>query len=232
MPGFVMRRPRLVLADEHTLVLEGLEYILRSDFDIVGVARDGRALVDLASRQQPDVVVTEATLPLLNGIEAVKRIRKRRPGIHAVFVTRHADREHLNEALRAGASGYLVKDCSGSEVIAALREVLRGRSYITPLMTADLFSSFRESLRANPRRDLTERQREVLQLVVEGHSLKDIAAILQISRKTVEFHKYGLMQMLGVRTNLQLLQYAIDAGLTQPAGPSRGKMRTPRLSNK
>jgi DNA-binding NarL/FixJ family response regulator len=223
-----MRRPRLVLADEHKLVLEGLQRILETEFEITGVARDGRTLVDIATKLQPDVVLTETTLPLLNGIEAVIRIRKKLPRIQAIFLTRHSDRQRLSHALRAGASGYLVKDCSGNEVRTAIREVFSGRSYITPLMTADLFSSFRESVRGSRQAELTERQREILQLVVEGHSLKDIAALLHISRKTVEFHKYGLMQALGVRTNIQLLQYAMEAGLAEAPKESDQKTRASR----
>jgi DNA-binding NarL/FixJ family response regulator len=208
-----MRRPRVVVADEHALMLEGLQHILQSEFDIVGSARDGRALIDLVIKLRPDLVLTETTLPLLSGIQAVTRIKKKLPRIHAVFVTRHSDRQRLAEAVRAEASGYLLKTCSGLELIAALREVLSGHSYITPQITSDLFSTFRESVPNPSTFKMTQRQREILQLIVEGHQFKDIAALLNISRKTVEYHKYTLMHGLGIRTNTQLIQYAIDNGL-------------------
>ena len=213
-----MRQPRAVLADEHALVLEGFQLIVGSEVEVVGTARDGRTLVDVVYQLKPDLVLTEATLPLLSGIEAVARIRKRLPRTHAVFVTRQSDRQHLTAALRAGASGYLLKQCSGSERLAAVREIIAGRSYITPLITADLFSTFRESIAPAASADLTQRQREILQLIVEGHTIKEIAVVLNISRKTVEYHKYNLMQTLGIRTNTELLQYAITQGFEARTG--------------
>ena len=201
-----------MLADEHGLVLEGLQLIVESELEVVGTARDGRTLVDLVNKFRPDLVLTEVTLPLLSGIEAAVRIKKKLPRTHVIFVTRHSDRPHLTAALRAGASGYLIKDCSGSEVVAALRAIMNGSSYITPLVTADLFSTFRENIREGGKSELTPRQREILQLLAEGHSIKQIAGMLNISRKTVEYHKYNLMQASGAETTVQLLQYAIRHG--------------------
>ena len=134
-----MEPPRIILADEHVLMLEGLQRILQAEFNVVGAVRDGRTLVELACKEKPDLVLTETLLPLLNGIEAVIRIKRALPSVHVLFVTRHVDRQHLSAALQSGASGYLTKDCSGLEVIAAIREILAGRRYVTPLMTADLF---------------------------------------------------------------------------------------------
>ena len=216
-----MRRPQSVLADEHILFLEGLESIVAPEIDVAGVARDGRALVELATRLRPDLILTEIALPLLSGTEAVVRIRKKLPRARAIFITKHLEKTHLTAALAAGASGYLTKNCTGAEVRAALKEIMSGRSYITPLITADLFATFRENVRQSSVR-LTERQREVLQLVVEGHSIKEIAEILKVSRKTVDYHKYNLMQSVGARNTAQLLQYAIKEGFgTQPAGGLR-----------
>jgi DNA-binding NarL/FixJ family response regulator len=193
-------------------MLEGLQHILQSEFEIVSTACDGRTLVNLALKLRPDLVLTETTLPLLNGIQAVTRIKKKLPRVHAVFLTRHLDRQRLGEAVIAQASGYLLKTCSGAEVIAAIKEVLSGRSYVTPKITSDLFSTFRQNVRDPEAFRLTDRQREILQLIVEGRSFKDIATLLNISRKTVEYHKYTLMHGLGLRTNTQLIQYAIDHG--------------------
>ena len=203
---------RSVLADEHGLVLEGLQLIVQSELDVVGTARDGRTLVDLVYKLRPDLVLTELTLPLLSGAEAAVRIKKKLPRTHVVFLTRHLDRHHLTAGLRAGASGYLVKDCTAAEVVLALREIVSGRSYITPLVTADLFSTFRENVREGGTSKLTSRQREILQLLAEGHAIKQIAVMLNISPKTVEYHKYNLMGTIGVKTNAQLFQYAIRHG--------------------
>jgi DNA-binding NarL/FixJ family response regulator len=214
-----MERSRLVLANEHVLFLEGLQRILESDFDIVGVAVDGRDLVELVLKLRPDLVVTETALPLLSGTEAVIRFKKVLPNIPVLFLTRHSDRQHLSSALQAGGSGYVVKHSSGAEVIVAIREILMGRSYISPLITSDLLSTFRDAFRQSGKIDLTERQREILQLITENHSIKDIASILHISRKTVEYHKYALMRALGFRTNTQLIQYAIDEGICERRKP-------------
>jgi DNA-binding NarL/FixJ family response regulator len=193
--------------------MDALQCLFAPEFEVVGTAGDGRTLVEIACRLRPDLVLSEVTLPLLNGVEAAIRLKKRLPQTHVLFVTKHSDREHLHEALRAGASGYLLKNCTGEEIIAAIHEILSGRCYITPGMTRDLFSAVRQGV-PNPQSPaLTVRQREILQLVAEGHSLKDISAMLNISRKTVEYHKYGLMRSLNVRTTAELIQYALTVGL-------------------
>jgi DNA-binding NarL/FixJ family response regulator len=224
-----MRRPRAVLADQYGLVLEGLQHIIEPEVEVVGTARDGRHLIAVVTKLQPDVIITEASLPLLSGVEAVIRIKKQLPRIHVIFLTRHADRKHLMDALYAGASGYLIKDCPGSEVLSAIREILKGRSYITPLVTADVISTLRETARDTASPGLTDRQREIMQLVVEGHSIKEIAAILNVSAKTVEYHKYGMMRRLGLRTNTQLVQYAIEHGFSErsPDGGTSGHSQRP-----
>jgi DNA-binding NarL/FixJ family response regulator len=209
-----MSRPRVLLADDHTLILAGLRSLLESDYDLVGTVEDGRALLDTAVQLKPDVIVVDISMPLLNGIEAARQLRKTVPQAKIIFLTMHADVAYVKEAFEAGASGYLVKRSAAAELVTAIHEVLKGHTYVTPLVTRDMLDSFLdptdqlEKLRSR----LTGRQREVLQLVAEGHSNKEIAAILNVSTKTVEFHKHNLMQSLGIRTTAELTQYAIRHG--------------------
>jgi DNA-binding NarL/FixJ family response regulator len=210
-----MKKPRLLLADDHTLVLEGLKKILESDFELVGAAENGRDLLRLAEELKPDVVLLDISMPLLNGIDACKQLLKASPQAKVIFVTMHADSDYVAEAFRAGASGYLLKRSAASELVNAIHEVIKGRYYVTPLVTREalgpLFGGGADTRKLSS--TLTSRQREVLQLVAEGRSVKEIATILQVSAKTVEFHKSALMERLGIHTTAELTRYAIEHGL-------------------
>lgn len=209
-----MNRPRVLLADDHTMVLAGLRSLMESDFDLVGTVEDGRALLEAAARLKPDIIMLDISMPLLNGIEAARQLRKIVPQSKIIFLTMHADVGYVKEAFRVGASGYLIKRSAASELATAIHEVMKGRTYVTPLVTKDMMVSFLDPTAQPdklPKR-LTSRQREVLQLVAEGHSNKEIAAILEVSTKTVEFHKYNLMQALCIHTTAELTQYAMRHG--------------------
>jgi len=210
-----MKRARLLLADDHTLVVEGFRRLLEPEFELAGAVEDGRALVAAAQKLKPDVVLLDISMPLLNGIDAARQLKKIMPELKLIFLTMHADPAYVTEAFRVGASGYLLKRSAASELVNAIREVLRGRCYVTPLVTKDMLGSV---LGPSPERgtfstDLTPRQREVLQLVAEGHSTKETATVLNISVKTVEFHKSRLTQRLGIRTTAELTKFAIQHGI-------------------
>ena len=211
------RRPRVLLADDHTLVLEGLRRLLEDRCELVGMVEDGRALVEIAPRLAPDLILLDISMPVLNGLDAARRLRKLVPESRIIFLTMHADPTYASEAFDAGAAGYLLKRSAASELDDAIAAVLAGRRYLTPLVTGDaLRSSVPRSVTVPPTLGrLTPRQREVLQLVAEGHSGKEIAARLGISAKTVEFHKASLMDRLGVRTASELTKYAVAHGVTQ-----------------
>ena len=205
-----MSRTRVLLADDHAVVAEGLEALLASSFELVGVVHDGRSLVEAANRLRPDVIVTDISMPLLNGIEAIRQIRERRSGARIVVLTMHRETELAVEAFRAGAAGFVLKVSPGEELIAAIREVAQGGAYVTPLLTKDLISLLVE-VREQSSPPLTSRQREVLQLIAEGRTMKEVAAILSISPRTAESHKYEIMRILKVDTTAGLVQYAIKA---------------------
>lgn len=210
-----MKRPRVLLGDDHAIILDGLRRILEPTFEVVGAAPDGRALVAAAQELRPDVIVADISMPLLNGIEAARQLRKLESRAKIVFLTMHPDVAYAAEAFRAGASGYVLKNSAASELVTAIEESLKGRTYLTPLVAKDLIASLLESP-AHPEKPLpplTPRQREILQLVAEGRSAKDIAGILNISPRTVEFHKYRIMEVLGLRTTAELTQYAIKHGI-------------------
>ena len=199
-----------MLADDHALVLGGLRSMLEAKFDIAGVAEDGRTLLRAAEQLKPDVILLDISMPQLNGIEVARRLSKSLPKSKLIFVTMHADATFVTEALRAGASGYVVKKSAPKELMTAIEEVLQGRTYVTPLVTKGFLESVlpRHVLLEQTGR-LTPRQREVLQLVAEGQSVKEIADGLFIAPKTVEFHKARIMQALGLHSTAQLVKYAI-----------------------
>lgn len=199
----------VVLADDHKMVAEAIARVLEQEFELAGVAENGQELIDLVARTKPNVAVVDITMPILNGIEACKRIRKEEPDTRVLFLSMHSDLSYIGEAIRAGASGYVLKRCAVTELPQAIRTVSRGEVYVTPLVSADKVAEM--TGRTEP---LTARQREVLQLVADGKSAKEIAAALNISVKTAEFHKAGIMQKLGLRTTAQLTKYAISHGLT------------------
>ena len=210
-----MKRPRILLGDDHAIVLDGLRRILEPHCDIVGSAEDGRALVAAAEKLRPELVVADISMPLLNGIEAARQIRKAHPQTKVIFLTMHPDATYATEAFRAGASGYVLKNSAASELVTAIQEALKGRTYLTPRVAKDAIASWVQApgQPETPSASLTSRQREILQLVAEGKSAKEIAAILTISPRTVEFHKYRIMEVLGLRTTAELTQYALKHGI-------------------
>lgn len=217
-----MKRPRVVLADDHTIMLDGLKRLLESEFDLAGVAEDGRTLIAVAENVKPDVIVLDISMPLLNGIEAARQLRKTLPQVHLVFLTMHADPTLMAEAFRAGAAAYVLKRSAASELVNAIRDVLNGRTYITPLITRDTVQALLTRLQdtPSPAARLSARQREILQLVVEGNSNKEIAAILHLSVKTVEFHRSAMIRRLGLRSSAELVRYAVQEGVV-PIDPAR-----------
>lgn len=202
-------RARILLADDHSLVAAGLCKLLETDFDLVGAVGDGRALVAAARKENPDVILLDISMPLLNGVEAARQLRVALPAAKLIFVTVHSDSPYVVEAFRAGASGYLLKRSAAAELVTAIREVMLGNLYVTPLIGK---STLEGILRVAERRGplLSARQREVLQLVAEGHSAKEIAEILRISQKTVEFHKSWIMKKLDLHSTAELTRYALE----------------------
>lgn len=210
-----MTRPRVLLADDHTLVLEGFKKLLEPEFDLVGTVEDGRALLEAAATLKPDVVLLDVSMPLLNGIDAARVLKQAQPRIKVMFVTMHADPAYVAKAFQAGAEGYLLKRSAGTELIHAVKAVLAGRCYITPLVTNEVAQALTRAA-AHPSasdRELTPRQREVLQLVAEGRTMKEIAAVLKLSVKTVEHHKAQLMDLLDLHSTAELTRYAIARGI-------------------
>jgi DNA-binding NarL/FixJ family response regulator len=212
-----MQRPKVLLADDHPLVLEGVARILEEHFEIVGKVVDGRALIDAAKQLNPDVVVLDISMPLLNGFEAARQLKKLVPGSKLIFLTMHADATYANEAFESGASGYVLKRSAASELTKAIRTVTSGQTYLTPLLRPeDVPPLGNGSEKHVPRlKQLTPRQREILQLVGEGKSTKDIATLLSISVKTVEFHKSNIMDTLCIHNTAQLTRYAVAHGLAK-----------------
>ena len=212
-----MSKTRLLLADDHTLVAQGLEALLKDVFELVGIVHDGRSLLDAAERLRPDVIVTDLSMPLLNGLDAIQQIRARRPNTKVIILTMHSETQLAVDAFRAGASGYMLKVSPAEEIITAIQQVAQGRAYVTTLLSKDLITLLLEagghSRAGDPQ--LTARQREVLQLIAEGRTMKEVASILNISPRTAESHKYEIMQVLGVQTTAELIQYAIRLKLLE-----------------
>ena len=204
-----MKGPRVLLADDHALLLGAYETLLAGECQIVGQVNDGRALVAAALALAPDLIILDISMPLLNGLEAGRQIKQALPQVKLVFVTMNEDPDLAAEAFRAGASAYLVKRCAASELVAAVQEVLQGRSYVTPLITEGLVESLLEVEGGTAGSELTPRQREILQLLAEGRSMKEVAAVLDVTPRTVAFHKYRMMSQLKVKTTAELIQYAV-----------------------
>lgn len=209
------KKPRILLADDHKIVLDGLRGVLEDDFELAGMVTNGRDLVEEALRIQPDVVVADISMPLLNGIDAVRKLRDSGSTAKVVFLTMHPDQTYATRALQAGGSGYVLKHSASDELVTAIREVLRGRTYISPALQSPALTELLEETgrRVRETLELTPRQREVLQLLAEGKSAKEIGGILEISARTVEAHKYKMMDDLGVKSSAQLVQYAIKHGI-------------------
>jgi len=211
-----MKRKRVLLADDHKIIVNGLRSLLESEFELVGTAVDGRALVSAAEQFHPDVIVADISMPLLNGIEAARQIKKLNKQIKVVFLTMHSDVTYAIRAFEAGASGYVLKHSAASELLTAIHEAIKGRTYVTPMIAGELVQAYKEGKyqQVEAAQQLTQRQREILQLLVEGNSAKEIANLLNISARTVEFHKYNLMSKLKLKSLSGLVQYAITHGFT------------------
>jgi len=210
-----MKRLRVLLADDHVIVAEGLKGLLEPEFELIGIVQDGRAMLDAADRLQPDVIVADISMPLLNGIDAVRQIRRTGNDIRVVFLTMHPDVAYAVSAFEAGALGYVLKHSAPSELITAIRSALKGKTYVTPLIAGELMQFYKggEYKKRKEHAQLTERQREVLQLLAEGRSARETASVLKISPRTVEYHKYRLMEDLGIKTVADLIKYAINNGI-------------------
>ena len=210
-----MNTPSILLADDHTLFVEALHNVLEPEFTLVGEVGDGRALLEAAPRLLPDVILLDLSMPLLNGIDAAYQLRRLVPDSKLLFLSMHGDATYVTEAFRAGAAGYVLKRSTATELLQAIRAVLRGQLYISPMLAKDMLDPLLHSKRSltAPQKQLTIRQREVLQLVAEGRSLKEIATILCVSVKTVEFHKTRIVKQLGLSTTADLTKYAVTHGL-------------------
>jgi DNA-binding NarL/FixJ family response regulator len=206
-----MMRPRILLADDHTLLLDAFRALLAGEFEVVGTVTDGRMLLEECARLIPDVVVLDIAMPLLNGLDAGRQLRAQRRSLKLIYLTMNPSPDLAAEALRLGASGYVLKSSAAHELTQAIREALKGRSYITPLVTREVVGSLMQQRPA--RQDLTTRQREVLQLLAEGRSMKEVGAILNLTARTVAFHKYRMMEQLRLKTTAELVQFAVRQGV-------------------
>ncbi len=205
-------RPRIILADDHTLVAEACKKLLEPEFEVVRIVPDGRALLEAAAQLQPDVIVSDIAMPQLNGLDAGEQVRRLLPSVRLVILTMNASRELAAEAFGRGASGYLLKTSAAAELITAVRQALRGQRYLSPLISKLDVRRFLHEQQVGPRPggpQLTPRQREVLQLLAEGRSMKEVGSVLNLATRTVAFHKYRIMSLLGLKSNAELVQYAI-----------------------
>ena len=207
-----MKKPRILLADDHRIVVDGLKGLLSEEFELLGAASNGRELMEMCTALKPDVVVADISMPLLNGIDAVRQLWDQGVAAKFIFLTMHRDQTYATQALGAGASGYVLKHAASDELITAIRAALRGETYISEALRNEARQEAMTGGTKAPA-DLTGRQREVLQLFAEGKSAKEVAAVLGISPRTAETHKYKLMDELGVKTGAELVQYAIRHGL-------------------
>jgi DNA-binding NarL/FixJ family response regulator len=209
-----MDRPRVLLADDHRMLREAFTQLLESSCEIVGAVGDGRALLTAAEELKPDIVVVDIGMPLLNGLDATRQLKRAMPDLKIIILTINEDPDLAAEAFRAGATSYLLKNSAASELLLAVEEAMRGQSYVTPLVAKGLVDSLAHPATSANKKDVTSaRQREVLQLLAEGHTMKQIARILKIKPRTVAFHKYGMMKQLGVKTTAELVQVAVRLGV-------------------
>jgi DNA-binding NarL/FixJ family response regulator len=210
-----MKAPRILLADDHRMVAEGLKSLLTAEFELIGTVEDGRALVEAAKKLRPDVIVADITMPHLNGIDALAQLKKDNPNIRVVFLTMHQDAVYARRALEAGASGYVLKHSAPAELVMAIGAALEGKTFITPSLTGEVLQAIKTDSKKtkDPVALLTPRQREVLQLLAEGRSAKEIATVLGISPRTVEFHKYQMMESLQIQSSAELTHFAIKHGI-------------------
>jgi DNA-binding NarL/FixJ family response regulator len=211
-----MKRARILIADDHVLMAEALQHLLQVEFDVVARVSDGRALLKVAGELQPDVAVVDIGMPLLNGLDAGEQLKTLHPDIKVIYLTQNREPRYAVEAFRRKASGYLLKDSAASELTTAIREALQNRSYVSPLIAKGIVNHTSANIEDVSLRELSSREREVLQLLAEGKTMKEVAAVLEISPRTVEFHKYRIMEHLGVKSNAELVQHAIKLGLIAP----------------
>ena len=204
-------RSRILIADDHTLVAELCKKLLEMEFDVVGTVSDGRALVRAAGELKPDVIVVDVAMPILNGLDAGQQVKEMLPAVKLIFLTMNPDIEIAAEAFRRGAHGYLLKTCAAAELVLGVRDVLRGKSYLSPALSKDTVNFLRnqDKKMVNEEERLTQRQREVLQLLAEGKVMKEVSSILHMSTRTVAYHKYRMMEVLGAKSTAELVKYAI-----------------------
>lgn len=212
-----MKRPRVLLADDHRLVAEGLKSLLSDEFELVGVVEDGRALIVAAQKLRPDVIVADITMPHLNGIDALVQLKRIDQQVRVVFLTMHPEGAYARRALEAGASGYVLKHSAPAELIAAIHAALDGQTFVSPAVAAEVWRvhNGQPDQARDPVALLTPRQREILQLLTEGRSAKEIGDALAISARTVEFHKYQMMEKLDRHTNAELVHFALKHGIAE-----------------
>ena len=210
-----MSRARVLIADDHAILAEGVRGLLEPEFEVVGVVGDGRELLAAAKKHKPDVIVADITMPSLNGIEAAAQLRDTGITAKVVILTMHRDIAYARRAMEAGASGFVLKHSVSTELITAIREALQGQTYITPMIAGELLQSYRtvDSRTSDPSSRLTVRQREVLQLIAEGRSAKEVATALHISTRTAEVHKARILETLGLKNSAELVHYAIRNGI-------------------
>jgi DNA-binding NarL/FixJ family response regulator len=203
-------RTRILIADDHTLVAEGCVKLLEPEFEILATVRDGLELIQAAEKMKPDVIIADISMPMMNGLDACEQIKQKMKTVKIIYLTMNEDKDLAAEAFRRGASGYLLKSSAAAELSVAVRAVMRSKSYVSPLITRDLVGLLIESDRKDPGHErLTERQKQVVQLLAEGRSMKEVASVLNITTRTVAFHKYRIMGLLGLKNNAELVQYAI-----------------------
>ena len=215
-----MYRPRVLIADDHAMLREAFEKLLESNCEVVGSVADGRALLDLAPKVRPDIVLLDIAMPLLNGLDAGLQLKRMMPQVKLIFLTVNNDPDFAKQAFRNGASAYLLKHCAVAELYKAVKSVLQEKTYVTPLVTQDSEESFMQALPYEEGvRQLTSRQREVLQLLAEGYLMKQVATIMRITPRTVAFHKYRIMEQFQLKTNADVIQFAMKQGLTPTPVP-------------
>ncbi|HEX6044309.1 MAG TPA: response regulator transcription factor [Pyrinomonadaceae bacterium] len=209
-----MKRPRVVLADDHPLMMDALKNLLEPDFEVVGTFTDGHALVEGAPKLNPNAIVLDIGMPTMNGLSAGERLKKLMPSVKLIYLTQNIDQDMAREAFQLGASAYVIKSSAASDIVRAVQEALRGGSYITPILTRGIVGSYVKNFKQEKRTNrLTLRQKEVLQLLAEGHSMKGVAFVLNVSPRTVAYHKYTMMEHLSIRSSAELIEYAIKRSL-------------------
>lgn len=207
-------RTKILLADDHKMFVQGLRALLEDEFDLVGTVENGKALVEAAGQLNPDVIVADISMPVMNGLDAVRRLKEQGISAKVIFLTMHADDRLLAEAFRCGGSGYVLKQSAGEELTLAIKKVLAGHKYVTPLLAKEWAEDVRKGIDSTKKFTLTPRQREVLRLVIEGCTMKEVANRMGISTRTAESHKYEMMEGLGVDSTAELIQYAVKLGIT------------------